>query len=279
MTKQLSSKERMDLLRYLKENAKHNSSLEEIQALTEKYGNPQPLHRVQQITATLRRIAPDLFQGKRGPAIKIDEIRRLAVLVRPFIQQVDPTAKLIHTALGAIGHVVSLHTAKQVKSSLKDAAPELFSEQRTKEEIREMAEFLRPHVNGLNPTYDRIQEIASSLGRNISYRFCQYVRADLRKLAPELFTGKEARQQTSRTKRWPLRLNVNEADYKIYSEFVEMLGLTQVESLSVLARALLYLTVTQNINLVQVLAAAKNMTNVEAVVYSEIFAKLDLSNI
>ncbi|WP_092440819.1 hypothetical protein [Collimonas sp. OK607] len=121
-------------------------------------------------------------------------------------------------------------------------------------------------------------EIAAKFGKNISYQSCQRVKTDLREIEPALFT-KERRDSQSRAKRRMVRFNVNEAEYKIFSEFVGMMGLSNVKSLSVLSRAIVYLTVMGDINLVEVLAAAKKVTDHEAETYAGIFSKLDLSKI
>lgn len=278
MKQTLSAAERIKLLNFLKMNAKENSTLDEIQALVVQFGKELPMYRVQQIASSLRRIAPELLKRKQHISIAPEEVQRLADLVRPHIKGINPSAKDVFRIIEALGHTVTEFISIKVKASLKERAPELFTEQWTVAEIREMATFLRPHITTLNPPYDLLQEIAAKFGKNMSYQSCQRVRADLRKIEPGLFTT-ERLHPPKGGKRRMVRFNVVEADYKIFSEFVGMMGLSNVESLSVLSRAIVYLTVMGDINLMEVLSAAKKMTNAEAESYAAIFSKLNLSNI
>lgn len=278
MKQKLSAAERIKLINFLKENAKKNSTLHDFQTLIAQFGMELPTYRVYEIMASLRRIAPELFEGTQRIYMKREEIHRIAELVRPHIKSKNPSRIEVFNAVIALGHTITIHNADIVKKALKESAPELFSDLLTAAEIREMATFLRPHITTLNPPYDLLQEIAAKFGKDMSYQSCQRVRADLRRIEPELFTT-ERRHSPKGGKRRMVRFNLMEADYKIFSEFVGMMGLSNVESLAVLSRAIVYLTVMGDINLLEVLSAAKKMTNAEAESYAEVFSTLNLSNI
>lgn len=282
MTNRNSDKEESALLQYFEVHAQPNTSNREFLAMAIASGISVAEYRVKAVAALFRKNNPKLFtrrkRNKQSAGLLLTtEIGNVGLRILPLIKNIDSTIEQVRQHLLTLGFEATFWKAHQVRKVLKKKKPELFSPDESAAELREITLFLKPHIQINNPSVEDIGSVAIQLGQKLSFSLCRDIRADLFSLSPELFSGPLKSIKIRKAKRRTVRWNMTEADLKVLDEFIGMVNVTQIDSLGILTRSLLYLTVTRQINLPAVIDVAKNMSEAQLSAYSKIYRQLDLS--